>query len=320
MAKVKSIITEGEVTFMTDPTIEFVSLVGHAANRQPFKVIKGEIKGDDEMAKQAIYSVLVSKDVTAEKLQEIVEAHNISIEEKIEDQLEGYDVYKQVSEEEVDLETRKMAKLDDGAYVVVADLKEDSEKDGIEKEEMDWQTMDKLADSLFSMVDIVLGTIRQPEASGESRKQMIQSAITNFNTFTSAVLDATKSEDVLEDFEIKSEIIKSYFEPEEKEEPVDYETLMAQVKEELRGEFDEELTGLSEKFEQLKDTLNTNLNEHLEGYIKKEDAETQITAVKEEIESLRNTTKSRNSEIDEGTPVVKETKTQTKNHPFITFA
>jgi len=320
MAKVKSIITEGDVTFMADPTIEFVSLVSHAANRQPFKVIKGEVKGENEMAKQAIYSVLVSKDVTEEKLQEITEAHGISTEQKVEDELEGYDVYKQVADEEVDLETRKMAKLEDGAYVIVADLKEYSEKDGIEKEEMDWQTMDKVADALFSMVDVVLGTIRQPEADGASRKAMIQSAITNFNTYANSVLDTVKAEDVLEELEINSEVIKEYFEKnEEGDEPVDVNALIEAAKEELKADFEAKIKEVSDGFEKTKEDLNTSLNQHLDEYQKKEDADKAVAEVKEELESLKNTTKSRKSEIDEGTPVATKTEPKTKKHQFITF-
>ena len=318
MAKVKSIITEGDVTFMADPTIEFVSLVSHAANRQPFKVIKGEVKGDNEMAKQAIYSVLVSKDVTEEKLQEITEAHGISTEQKVEDELEGYDVYKQVAEEEVDLETRKMAKLEDGAYVIVADLKEDSEKDGIEKEEMDWQTMDKVADALFSMVDVVLGTIRQPEADGASRKAMIQSAITNFNNYANSVLDIVKAEDVLEELEIKSEIINKHFEKDE-DEQVNVNVLIEAAKEELKTEFEAKLKEISDGFDKTKDDLNTSLNEHLEAYQKKEDATQEIKEVKDDIESLKNTTKPRKSEIDEDPRVAKKPEPKTKKHQFITF-
>lgn len=320
MAKVKSIITEGDVTFMKDVEVEFVSLVSHAANRQPFKVIKGEVKGDNEMAKQAIYSVLVSKDVTEEKLQEITGAHGISTEQKVADELEGYDVYKQVADEEVDLETRKMAKLEDGAYAIVADLKEDSEKDGINKEEMDWQTMDKVADALFSMVDIVLGTIRQPEADGASRKAMIQSAITNFNTYANSVLDTVKAEDVLEELEIKSEAIKEYFEKtDEGDEPVDVNALIEAAKEELKADFEAKIKEVSDGFEKTKEDLNTSLNQHLDEYQKKEDADKAVAEVKEELESLKNTTKSRKSEIDEGTPVVTKTEPKTKKHQFITF-
>ena len=68
------------------------------------------------------------------------------------------------------------------------------------------RAMEKIADSLFAMVDIVLGTIRQPEA--QNRKEMIMSAVTNFSNYAGAVLSNMKAEDVLGDFEIKSEKLK----------------------------------------------------------------------------------------------------------------
>lgn len=320
MAKIKSIVTEADVTFMGDVDVEFVSLVGHAANRQPFKVIKGEVKGEHDMSKKAIYSVLVSKDTTEEKLQEIVEAHGLSTEEKLE--IEGYDVYKQISDEEIDFDSRKMTALDEGAYAIVADLKEESEKEGLEKEEFEWETMDKVADSLFSMMDIVLGTLRQPEADGQSRKEMIQSAISNFTNYVTAVLDTAKAEDVLENIEVKSEIIKEAMAPKEEtppEEKVDVPALIDAAKEELKTDYEAQIKAITDQFEEMKSTLNANLNEHLEAYIKKEDADKEINAVKEELEDLKNTTKSRNSEVDEVTPP-SETKTKTtKKHQFTTF-
>ena len=130
MAKVKSIIMEKDIGFLSNVDVHFVSLVGHAANRQPFKIIKGEvIKGDKDMTKQTIYKVLVKKGVTDIKLQELMTEHKFSADQKDETALEGYDVYKQVEDAEVDLDTRNMASLSDDAYVIIADLKEDSEKE-----------------------------------------------------------------------------------------------------------------------------------------------------------------------------------------------
>ena len=134
MAKVKSIIMEKDIGFLSNVDVHFVSLVGHAANRQPFKIIKGEvIKGDKDMTKQTIYKVLVKKGVTDNKLQELMTEHKFSVDQKDETALEGYDVYKQAEDAEVDLDTRNMAFLSDDAYVIIADLKEDSEKEGLEK-------------------------------------------------------------------------------------------------------------------------------------------------------------------------------------------
>lgn len=321
MAKVKSIIMEKEMPFLSNVTAEFVSLVGHAANRSPFKIIKGEIEGDKPMS-QTIYSVLTKKDITGEKLQEIVDEHKFSIDEKDETALEGFDVYKQIEDDEVDLESRKMAALTEDTYVIVADLKEDSKKEGLEKEEFEYETMEKVADSLFAMMDIVLGTMRQPEADGTSRKEMIVNAVNNFTAYVDATLSNMKSEDILEDFEIKSEIIKEVMKPEEKEEEPKFdevtfkEEMIAKFTEMLEEKFNSVKTELSET----KENLNTSLNEQFELYSKKEDVEKNLDAVKAELEDLKNTTKKRNSEMDETVPKNKKTeKAKNKSGVFKTF-
>lgn len=320
MAKVKSIITEADVSFMTNTEVEFVSLVGHAANRSPFKIIKGEVKGENTMPK-TIYSILVSKDVTEEKLQEIVSEHNFSVDEKIEDALEGFDVYSQIEDDEVDLETRKMSALADGVYAVVADLKEESEKEGLEKEEFEYETLDKVADSLFAMMDIVLGTMRQPEAEGTSRKDMIMTAVNNFTSYVGAVLANVKAEDVIENIEIKSEIIKESM-PEPVEAVLDTPTDDA-LKEELIAKFtemlNEQVSLVKSELDATKTALNDSLNEQFEMYQKKEIAEKELETIKAEIEIIKNTPKSRGSELDENVTKKIKTETKKKNQSFVTF-
>lgn len=325
MAKVKSIITEADVAFMKDVEVEFVSLVGHAANRQPFKIIKGEvIKGDEDMTKQTIYKVLVKKGVTDTKLQELMTEHNFSVDQKDETALEGYDVYKQAEDAEVDLDTRNMASLSDDAYVIIADLKEDSEKEGLEKEEIEYETMEKVADSLFAMVDIVLGTIRQPDA--QNRKEMIMSAVTNFSNYADAVLSNMKAEDVLGDFEIKSEIIKGLIKtdiPVEKE-AFDMEVFKQEFGDILKADFekfvDEKVNAVKSELSETKDTLNTSLNDQFALYTKKEDLEKELAIVKTELEDLKNTAKKRNSDMDEKTTKTKKTeKREFKPGQFKTF-
>ena len=325
MAKVKSIITEADVAFMKDVEVEFVSLVGHAANRQPFKIIKGEvIKGDEDMTKQTIYKVLVKKGVTDTKLQELMTEHNFSVDQKDETALEGYDVYKQAEDAEVDLDTRNMASLSDDAYVIIADLKEDSEKEGLEKEEIEYETMEKVADSLFAMVDIVLGTIRQPDA--QNRKEMIMSAVTNFSNYADAVLSNMKAEDVLGDFEIKSEIIKGLIKtdiPVEKE-AFDMEVFKQEFGDILKADFekfvDEKVNAVKSELSETKDTLNTSLNDQFALYTKKEDLEKELAVVKTELEDLKNTAKKRNSDMDEKTTKTKKTeKREFKPGQFKTF-
>ena len=321
MAKVKSFINEGEISVLTDVDIHYVSLVGHAANRQPFKIIKGEVKGDKTMKNQTIYSVLIKKDTTDEKLEEIVAEHNFSVDEKVENALEGYDVYKQVEDDDVDLDTKHVTELGDGNYAIVADLKEESDKKPLEKE-IDYETMEKVADSLFAMMDIVLGAMRQPEAEGESRKEMIMSAVSNFSNYTEMALSEMKSEDVLELVEIKSEIVKEFIPETEKEEATDFSELEkkmeAKFTEMLKEQVDLVKSEVSETETKFKEELNASLNEQFELYSKKEELEKEVKTLKTEIETIKTTAKSRNSEIDEHNH--KKTKTKKSNrNQFVTF-
>lgn len=320
MAKVKSIIMEGNVGYMEDVVIEYVSLVGHAANRQPFKIIKGEVKGDSTMPKQVIYDVLIPKDVKEERLQEIMTEHDFSTEQKSEDALEGYTVYRQVDDKEVDPESRKMAELKDGVYVVIADLKEESELPCVEKE-MEYQTLDKLAEAMYAMESIVIGTLRQPEADGMNRKAMVMEAVSNFGRYADAVLSTVKREEVLVGFESETEDNKEDAAMDEKETFLkEYE---AKIKEELISEFnrilEERISVVKAEFAETKTTLNTSLNEQFELYIKKEDAEKEIVAVKAEIDGIRTTTKTRNSERDEEMAPTKKQVTAKRQNQFITF-
>ena len=327
MAKIKSFITEAEVGIMSNPEIEFVSLVGHAANRQPFKIIKGEIKGGNEMPK-TIYNVLVSKDVSEDRLQEIASEHSFSVDEKLEDAVEGFDVYSQIEDGEVDLETRKMTQIEDGIYAVVADLKEESEAEAIEKE-MEYESLDGVADATFAMADIVLGVLRQPEADDMNRKEMIMSAISNFSNYAGAVLSTAKAEDVLAEINIKSEIIKEQFAQEalidEAEENLKSEIISdvdALIEEKTEAKFAaimaKAVEGFNEKLEALKSDLNLSLNSQFELVSKKEDVEKTVAELKTEIETVKNTPKPRNSEINE-TKNKAKLETKKKNQSFVTF-
>jgi 2-hydroxychromene-2-carboxylate isomerase len=317
MAKVKSIIKEGEVVFMTDPDIEFVSLVGHAANQQPFKIIKGQVKGDNNMRK-VIHSVLIPKDISEEKMQELSETYKL--EEKGEG-LDGFDVYGQVNDEEIELETKSVAVIDKeaGVYGIVADLKEESEEEPIEKE-VDYATMDNLADAAFAMMDIIFGTLRQPESTDKQRKTMVLNAVENFRKYAEAVLSNAKAEDVATKFEIQGETLKELFAPE----PVEpEEDKLEELKTEIETKADEKAKEKIEEFrteyEEMKTQLNDKLNEELGKFALKEEVETEIKGVRDELENIKNTTTKRKSEIDEhGEPVKK--KAAPKRNGYITFA
>ena len=315
MAKVKSFTHEAEITVLSGTDIHFVSLVGHAANRQPFKIIKGEVKGEDTMAKKAICSFLVPKEITDEKLEEIVKEHDFILDEKDEDSLKGFIVYKQPTTEICDLDTKTLAELSEGTYAIIADLKEESEK-AIEKE-MDSLTAVSVVDSLFAMNDIVLGTLRQPEADGVSRKEMIMSAISNFTKYADMVLTDMKSDDVIEEKE--EEIIED--EVAQKEE-FDTQAFEDSIIQKLTEMVESKLTSVKEEIDNsekdFRNLLNENLNQQFENYVKKEEVDPKFESIKSEIESIRNTSKQRLSDIGEsvskpiGTP-------QKKLNKYVTF-
>ena len=329
MAKVKSIIREQDVTFMTQPEIDFISLVGHAANQQPFKIMKGQVKGDENMNK-VIHSILVPKDIGEEKQKELEDSY--SFEEKDEQSLEGFNVYKQVADEEVDLENKNLAVVDKdaGVYGIVAEKKEESKAETVDKESMDWATIDGIVDAMFSMEDIVLGVLRQPEAETGQRKEMISNAIGNFTKHVEAVLSQAKSEDVidLKNIELKGENVKELRTEKQPEEPeVDIEeklealktTVFEKLEEKAEEKSQAKIDEFKAEYDKMKQELNDNLNAEIEKLASKEDLETEIKSVKDEIEAVKNTPKSRKSEIDEHVDTSVK-KNQRKRDGYITFA
>ena len=330
MARVKSIIREDDVTFMSNLDVEFVSLVGHAANQQPFKIMKGQVKGDENMNK-VIHSILVPKDIGEDKQKELEDSY--SFEEKDEESLEGFNVYKQVADDEVDLESKNLAVVDKdaGIYGIVAEKKEESKAETVDKESMDWATIDGIVDAMFSMEDIVLGVLRQPEAETGQRKDMISNAIGNFTKHVEAVLSQAKSEDVIdfEGIELKGENVKelrTQKQPEETQE-VDIEEKLEALKETVFAKIDEKAEEKSQakidefktEFENMKQELNDNLNAELEKLASKEVLDAEVKAVKDEVETIKNTPKSRKSEIDEHVDSPAR-KSQRKRDGYITFA
>lgn len=329
MAKVKSIIREQDVTFMQNVDIEFVSLVGHAANQQPFKIMKGQVKGDENMNK-VIHSILVPKDIGEDKQKELEETY--SFEEKDEQSLEGFNVYKQVADDEVDLENKNLAVVDKdaGVYGIVAEKKEESKAEIVDKESMDWATIDGIVDAMFSMEDIVLGVLRQPEAETGQRKEMISNAIGNFTKHVEAVLSQAKSEDVidLEGIELKGENVKELRTQKQPEEPeVDIEeklevlknTVFEKLEEKAEEKSQAKIDEFKEEYQKMKDELNDTLNAEIGKLASKEDLETEIKSVKDEVEAIKNTPKGRKSEIDEHASEPEKKKFVNKNRNFITF-
>lgn len=343
MAKVISHTKEDEVVYMCDPDIEFVSLVKHAANRFPIQITKAE--GDT--MKRIIQSVLVPKYTSQKKLEELAEQHGLSLskETKSAKEYEGFNVFKQVEDEKVDLEKRELTVLDEegGVYGVVAEVKEEDETvEGIDEKQLDWATLDNLTEALFAMSDIVIGALRQPEATDSNRKNTVLSAIDNLRKYAEAVLSNSKSEDVADvtKIDLQKENLQDLLpQPEEKDEPKEptmkqedwdqvnkaldeYSKSVVQKSDEKAQEkIDAYKEEVKSSFEELDQNLQTKFDS-VASTEKMEELEEKITSLQESLDELTKTAK-RKSETPEGSePESKETKEPKQKSPgrFITMA
>jgi chromosome segregation ATPase len=142
-------------------------------------------------------------------------------------------------------------------------------------------------------------------------------------------LSNAKAEDVATKFEIQGETLKELFEPKEFVESEVEKTIkglqdnLEELKTEIETKADEKAKEKIEEFrteyEEMKTQLNDKLNEELGKFALKEEVETEIKGVRDELENIKNTTTKRKSEIDEhGEPVKKQT--TRKRNGYITFA
>lgn len=227
MPKVISTTIEDEVTFLTNVDVEYVSLVRHGANRTPFRILKSD-KGGSTMEK-VVTAVLIPKSISEDDAAGHLEGYRS-------DEVKEYDTYKsyiQVDHETIDPETAEVIFIDKEAGIlgVVASLVTDKDEGGdisdpknpdaakedaaaeekageteakgdedpkvVEKESLDYATMDELYMELYAMADIVGGALRQSQIEPNSRKSTVLTAIDNFRTFASMVLDNAKSDDAV---------------------------------------------------------------------------------------------------------------------------
>ena len=198
MAKVKSITTtiEDEVTFMVDPTVEFVSLVKHGANRAPFKVLKEEKLKEESNMNKVVQSVLVRNDLSDEDIAKALEG----IDKRNGKKYSSFTAYPQVSIEKINTETAVVTKHEevDGIYFVLGDLAEGATEGGTlmvdAKQAVDYATLDNLYTELYAMADVVGGAMRQENADADFRKSTILKAIDNFRSFAEVVLETLSAE------------------------------------------------------------------------------------------------------------------------------
>lgn len=285
--KVISTIIEDEVVFMTDADIEFVSLVKHGANRTPFKILKSD-KGGVDMDK-VITAVLIPTDVSDEDTVTLLDGYRS-------DEVKEYDSYKsyvQVEEDAIDLDTVEVVVLDKdhGVLGVTADLKDASKEkkdtDGkieptvVEKDALDYATIDSLYTELYAMADIVGGSMRQSNVEPKARQKTILSAIDNFRSFAEILLKNLKEEDIRA---VKAEdhpdLAHTFAEEDGIKEPVP--TFDAAAFEGLiLGKVDQKLKELTTSMD-----LDTRIGEILDSLKKTTESVEALTSVTEPIEAL----------------------------------
>lgn len=200
--KSKGFRVEQVVDFIA-PDVKYVSLVGHAANRQPFKILKSQ-DGGISMPDTIIKSVLIPNSLDEETANKTLDGYNTA--DKTE--YETYTKYTQVSDEAVKEGTEGTMYLDreNKILAVTAELAETSNKDGdsdkLEKEKVDWATMDSVLDEAYAMLDIVLGSLQQSGMEKEARKNIIVSALKNFETFLNQMFTETSDKAFSEPLDI----------------------------------------------------------------------------------------------------------------------
>lgn len=316
------IVTETDVNFLENVDTQFVSLVRYGAIQDGFRILKNH-NGESNMTKK-FYKLLAPSDVNEEKLNEIAEKSELSLEKKAEDELEGFYTFAQDEDENFDLENKELVSLDKDSniYGIVAPFKGETEDEGVEKADLDYETVDSLAEAMFATMDIMLGTLRMPEASKANRRNTIISALDSLRKHVEATLKTAKGDDVLDlsALEVKGENLEELFYQVTTSDP-DPEQEKAEKAEEIQKQFEEaykqldeslekfkenifgkveekaqeKFDGFMEQFETMKKELNEELSEKLELLAEKE----KVDALKSELEDLKNTTKQRKSEVDE---------------------
>lgn len=187
--KVISTIIEDEVVFMTNPKVEFVSLVKYAATRMPFKILK-HAKGGNPM-KGTVQAILVKKGLSEKRLEELRKEFTLTTKSESDDEAQ-YDVYIQQPKKDFKEESLTVLKPkdEDDVFYIVGTLKKDEKdpviKDGIEA------TLSDLYTALYAMADVVSGVLRQENGTASFKRKTVLQSIDNFRSFAEVVLETIK--------------------------------------------------------------------------------------------------------------------------------
>lgn len=225
-------MAEKDVTFLTDLDPIYVSLVKHAANQQPFRIVKadktvaqegdtkkGEHKNTATKMKGAnmgmiVHSILIPNTVPIEALlatKELAWLGDANLAEKQE--FDKYARFEQIPVDKFEKDSLKLTKVHDtGVWVVEGQLARGTQ---VEKalsigESPMWQPVaeettvssytttfgDLFYDELDRFASITSGLMRQVAADPVARKAAILTALEAFTSFLSMSLDAVSNKAV----------------------------------------------------------------------------------------------------------------------------
>ncbi len=223
-AKIVTEEVEKEVTMMTQPEAHFVSLVKHAANRMPFRVIKSQKGGESNSMSFVVQSILVPKEMAGPKGSELEKLVGVKGNEWLAEanvakaeQHEDYVKLVQVPAAKMDAESVQMVKLPGGAIALVGKTAagvDASKMLTVNKSQIPQSTTrepmsvegdapyvepayvslgptfgDLLYDETDHMMDIIFGTLRQSASDLPTMKKTILGAVDSFRQFLVIALD-----------------------------------------------------------------------------------------------------------------------------------
>lgn len=219
--KVKTKEVKKTITLLTDPRAGFVSLVKHAASRQPFRVIKTEKGGNVAVKSMVIQSILLPNGITVGDLAVKSEMNWLSdVSTEKSDKYDNFTKFTQISVEKFEQKSLKLVKIDkSGAFILAGQLLPGVQAEGVitlgEDDvakastvpiaPMDATLGQTNVDNLiaqnfaglfdretYSMLDIVHGLLRQTSTDPEGRKVAILTALDGYKNFIAIGLDALK--------------------------------------------------------------------------------------------------------------------------------
>lgn len=197
----KKLIQEATVTFLKKPEVSFVSLVKHGANNTPFRLLKSNKAGGDDMNK-IVQAVRVHKDSKAD-LKKIV-GDGFRDDKSVEDG--DYIVYEQIDKSICNIDTKSVVVLDPANHVYAVtynQLENAQDKKEVDKDlrlpvlslKSDAKGVSywDVVDEMYAMGDLIYGSMGQSNMPPEDRKDIVFKAIDNFKAFCDTIFSEIKT-------------------------------------------------------------------------------------------------------------------------------